>query len=99
HSPLTVLLFAFFCYCPAHHPDLHSFPTRRSSDLQPTDTKNPMPRKMTLHRLLARKFAVSIHIQWTGNVLNLIRGPFSTIKNVISRKVQHGHLSRCTRPR
>src|SRR5690625_6275406 len=23
----------FFCYCYAHHLDLHSFPTRRSSDL------------------------------------------------------------------
>src|SRR5437870_11005012 len=25
--------FSFFFYCSAHHRDLHSFPTRRSSDL------------------------------------------------------------------
>src|SRR5205085_12285703 len=27
------LLYSFFFYCYHHHPDLHSFPTRRSSDL------------------------------------------------------------------
>src|SRR5439155_22305947 len=27
------LLFFFFFYCSVHHRDLHSFPTRRSSDL------------------------------------------------------------------
>src|SRR5207249_11068794 len=30
------LLFFFFFYCSRHHPDLHSFPTRRSSDLPST---------------------------------------------------------------
>src|SRR5690349_24585706 len=28
---------AFFCYSSGHHRDLHSFPTRRSSDLQELD--------------------------------------------------------------
>src|SRR5207302_6308852 len=28
------LLTMFFSYCSVDHPDLHSFPTRRSSDLQ-----------------------------------------------------------------
>src|SRR5688500_19773341 len=28
-----MILFLFFLQCSAHHPDLHSFPTRRSSDL------------------------------------------------------------------
>src|SRR5436309_11376725 len=28
-------LFVFFFYCSIHHRDLHSFPTRRSSDLLP----------------------------------------------------------------
>src|SRR5437867_10385174 len=27
------MFFSFFFYCSAHHRDLHSFPTRRSSDL------------------------------------------------------------------
>src|SRR5688572_30978454 len=27
----------FVLYCYAHHRDLHSFPTRRSSDLRPTE--------------------------------------------------------------
>src|SRR5439155_26372228 len=31
YSPL--FFFFFFFYCSAHHPHLHSFPTRRSSDL------------------------------------------------------------------
>src|SRR5438874_8929971 len=26
--------FHFISYCSCHHPDLHSFPTRRSSDLE-----------------------------------------------------------------
>src|SRR5207248_11597066 len=32
--PFSFLSFFFF-YCSRHHPDLHSFPTRRSSDLGP----------------------------------------------------------------
>src|SRR5205085_11726207 len=32
-TSLFILLFFFFFYCYAHHLDLHSFPTRRSSDL------------------------------------------------------------------
>src|SRR5437762_4190126 len=31
---LTTILFCFFFYCSGHHRDLHSFPTRRSSDLR-----------------------------------------------------------------
>src|SRR5699024_12793442 len=30
----TPLFFLFFFYCSGHHRDLHSFPTRRSSDLE-----------------------------------------------------------------
>src|SRR5207253_9487305 len=30
----TFLIFSFFFYCYGDHRDLHSFPTRRSSDLQ-----------------------------------------------------------------
>src|SRR5439155_21951654 len=32
-SPFTHSFFALFLYCSPDHPDLHSFPTRRSSDL------------------------------------------------------------------
>src|SRR5438552_19206314 len=31
----TIISLFFFFYCYAHHRDLHSFPTRRSSDLRP----------------------------------------------------------------
>src|SRR5947209_11924842 len=31
---LSTLMFSFFFYCYGHHRDLHSFPTRRSSDLR-----------------------------------------------------------------
>src|SRR5436305_11765629 len=30
---MSVFVYLFFLYCYAHHRDLHSFPTRRSSDL------------------------------------------------------------------
>src|SRR5437867_9971333 len=39
-------MFFFFFYCSAHHRDLHSFPTRRSSDLQAeiqSSASRPMP--------------------------------------------------------
>src|SRR5205807_10457909 len=32
-SHFPTFFFFFFFYCSAHHRDLHSFPTRRSSDL------------------------------------------------------------------
>src|SRR5690606_40457637 len=33
--PPRLCLSALFLYCSAHHRELHSFPTRRSSDLRP----------------------------------------------------------------
>src|SRR5207249_10270470 len=33
--PTLLYLFFFFFHCSVHHRDLHSFPTRRSSDLIP----------------------------------------------------------------
>src|SRR5437870_8203768 len=44
-SPLT----SFFFYCSAHHPHLHSFPTRRSSDL----ASIAQQRKIQLHSVQA----------------------------------------------
>src|SRR6266852_9134466 len=35
--------FIFFFYCSGHHRDLHSFPTRRSSDLSPRNARPPPP--------------------------------------------------------
>src|SRR5699024_10283923 len=34
HTTTQFSSFSFFFYCSGHHRDLHSFPTRRSSDLQ-----------------------------------------------------------------
>src|SRR5947209_9867173 len=31
--PIRLLVYVFFCYVNGYHRDLHSFPTRRSSDL------------------------------------------------------------------
>src|SRR5205809_7842189 len=33
HVSTHIFTFLFFFYCSGHHRDLHSFPTRRSSDL------------------------------------------------------------------
>src|SRR5947207_5570031 len=43
-SHIDYLLFLFFFYCYGHHPDLHSFPTRRSSDLATARTDPPATR-------------------------------------------------------
>src|SRR5690606_41294719 len=47
----ALLFFLFFLYCSGHPPDLHSFPTRRSSDLWSLRTV-PMRSlcRVTLHR-------------------------------------------------
>src|SRR5437879_12605069 len=37
NTSLSLLLFSFFLYCYGAHRDLHSFPTRRSSDLTSGD--------------------------------------------------------------
>src|SRR5687768_17906824 len=39
--PYPTLSFLFFFYCSGAHRDLHSFPTRRSSDLRPSTTAPP----------------------------------------------------------
>src|SRR5207248_6731547 len=45
HSSTRHLLFmSFFFYCYAHHRDLHSFPTRRSSDLGQPQFIEPLAR-------------------------------------------------------
>src|SRR5438552_16516855 len=33
HQLILLILYIFFFHCSSHHRDLHSFPTRRSSDL------------------------------------------------------------------
>src|SRR5438309_3892293 len=43
HSPLLPL---FFFSCSGHHRDLHSFPTRRSSDLEISITPRMLPRRV-----------------------------------------------------
>src|SRR5690606_41886972 len=42
HS-VSVSCFLLVLYCFAHHLDLHSFPTRRSSDLSTRSTVRPRP--------------------------------------------------------
>src|SRR5205809_4155090 len=61
------LLSSFFSYCYGHHRDLHSFPTRRSSDLpsshgsactlrsQPTTACGSVPRRTTCCAALIRR--------------------------------------------
>src|SRR5205807_9372337 len=43
----TLPLYFSFLYCFRLHPDLHSFPTRRSSDLYCLARSKQMPRKLT----------------------------------------------------
>src|SRR5438445_13419779 len=42
---LHVALFLFFSYCYGRHRDLHSFPTRRSSDL----SRQSLPQPLEVH--------------------------------------------------
>src|SRR5438034_4026431 len=48
HVPARCVFPFFFFYCSGHHRDLHSFPTRRSSDLcaaeRPTSVSPPLRR-------------------------------------------------------
>src|SRR5690554_6962726 len=56
--PCVPLLFFFYCY--GDHRDLHSFPTRRSSDLLPRWLWLPLLRLVVLPRRaprVARKYA------------------------------------------
>src|SRR5205823_14031405 len=41
HVSPFFFFYSFFFYCYAHHRDLHSFPTRRSSDLPAGSTARP----------------------------------------------------------
>src|SRR5438552_14164094 len=41
HSLSIITFFIFFFYCSGAHRDLHSFPTRRSSDLDPIAGRGP----------------------------------------------------------
>src|SRR5207249_10893325 len=41
-SESSSLFFSFYCY--DDHPDLHSFPTRRSSDLRSDEVEQPLHR-------------------------------------------------------
>src|SRR5207245_10474236 len=49
----------FFCYCSAAHPDLHSFPTRRSSDLFTAD-------EFAHFRADAANFSDGVHLRVAG---------------------------------
>src|SRR5690349_23004654 len=61
--PLLSLLFFFF-YCYADHRDLHSFPTRRSSDLEiPSRCRCSCARCSTISRVL-KPFPASAISGW-----------------------------------
>src|SRR5205807_4094228 len=64
--PTIFLLFFFSCY-PAHR-DLHSFPTRRSSDLLRRVTFEPKSSQIQLHRSL-----FPAHVQHNENRLTPAR--------------------------
>src|SRR5205807_9921646 len=46
----------FFFYCSAHHCDLHSFPTRRSSDLTRSFAGCPASLSTTRHATTSKSF-------------------------------------------
>src|SRR5699024_12653155 len=49
--PCLLLPFPLYCPCPREHRDIHSFPTRRSSDLikrNGTGFHSPFPRSVSL---------------------------------------------------
>src|SRR5690606_41395200 len=46
----------FICYCNSAHRDLHSFPTRRSSDLYPKDGKEVEIEEVYRHTAIAAPY-------------------------------------------
>src|SRR5207248_5538313 len=56
---------SFFFYCSRAHPDLHSFPTRRSSDLRVTDQfsgfAKATPEMLERERELARRVDLVVY--------------------------------------
>src|SRR5947209_11778519 len=60
NDPALLMLIYFFFECYGHHRDLHSFPTRRSSDLRRTAGWKP-----ALHRsITARPFSAPSAPAW-----------------------------------
>src|SRR5438132_963025 len=69
NSSHTVISYAVFCY--RHHRDLHSFPTRRSSDLWPVRA----PVVMTLTTLSARPLSTATSILSLGRKFTTYSAP------------------------
>src|SRR5437899_6775167 len=60
---MSYSIFFFFFYCSGHHRDLHSFPTRRSSDLACGCPCRPARDRQTLHRRRRAEHAHQLHLQ------------------------------------
>src|SRR5690242_21935908 len=82
-----LLIICLFFTCFAHHRDLHSFPTRRSSDLKDRAWK-------TLHNLI-HKDPDYIAI-WISDVLTFSVNVMGSENNVVDRKstrLNSSHMS------
>src|SRR5437867_8795479 len=62
-ASLSVAFYLFSVYCSADHRDLHSFPTRRSSDLRAPDREHDERRLVRSHE---RPLAASGHVPVPG---------------------------------
>src|SRR5207245_9070177 len=62
HHFVTIYIhLCFFLYCSGHHRDLHSFPTRRSSDLPPGTVFGSASVSPPASRLWPTESSLSIH--------------------------------------
>src|SRR5206468_8727761 len=68
-------LCTYFLYCYIHHPDLHSFPTRRSSDLaHEIDARDCHAHERAARRARAR------HLTHPSNMTKLMTFPLPPIR-------------------
>src|SRR5204863_9186107 len=80
--------YFFLCKSPAHHPELHSFPTRRSSDLKSgvNHTSRGSISTSTLPSIKLRKCSSKI----ITSILSFISGRLATKSNQIKQLIRNG---------
>src|SRR5205814_9116505 len=68
HSPFSPLRFVFFLYCSRPLRYLHSFPTRRSSDLLPSTWPGSVARSRVGSVYIEGRIPVSIRFFFAANI-------------------------------
>src|SRR5439155_22427984 len=92
-STILSSAFVFFCYCSANHPDFHSFPTRRSSDLDPHELAEKRDQAFSRRvALLTAVYAVVLAIAGLGGKYDRVDGGQERSEEHTSELQSRGHL-------